>query len=162
MAKRSREVERLQHELEVQKLYDEIRALKGVVRAQADALVESNKLLQKQKPARIAMSSDRKIYLAGLQHFKCAGDRALCPLWRLGDGSFDSSGWECDHIERWSVSFRNANNLQALVRHVGLKPESSLRVASEDLRLRFRCAQCPMCHNRKTREERILEEEEGA
>ena len=124
----SREAERLQLQLEIVKLQEELRKLREVNAMQTEALVESNKLLQKQKPGRIAMSSDKKIYLAGLQHFKCAGDQQYCPLYRLGDGSFDSAGWECDHTERWSISYRNAGNLAAL---------------------------CPMCHNRKTREERI-------
>ena len=116
-------------QLEIADLYDELRKLRDVNAMQTEALVESNKLLQKQKPSRIAMSSDKKIYLAGLQHFKCAGDKSYCPLYKLGDGSFDSAGWECDHTERWSIAYRNVNNLTCL---------------------------CPMCHNRKTREERIL------
>ena len=124
----SREAERLQLQLEIAKLQEELRMLREVNAMQTEALVESNKLLQKQKPGRIAMSSDKKIYLAGLQHFKCAGDPRYCPLYRLGDGSFDCAGWECDHTERWSTSYRNAGNLACL---------------------------CPMCHNRKTREERI-------
>ena len=38
-----------------------------------------------------------------------------CPMWKLYNGTFDSSGYQIDHIEEFSLSNNNAlNNLQPL------------------------------------------------
>ena len=122
----------LRLQLTIAQLHVELRTLREVNAEQTEALVEANKLLQRSRPPRQAMSGDKRIWIAGQQRFKCAGDRnddtSNCPLHKLGDGAFDSSGWECDHVERWSVSFRNVGNLRA---------------------------RCALCHFRKSREDRI-------
>lgn len=66
--------------------------------------------------------------VAGKQSYKCAATVAdyKCPLYRRGgDGAFDESGYEIDHIEEFSKNGNDdINNLQAL---------------------------CPMCHRVKTK-----------
>ena len=81
------------------------------------------------------MSATRSIWIAGRQNFKCAGDKATCPCWLLRDGSFDSSGWQIDHEERWSQGYDDR--------------ESNLS------------AKCATCHFRKTKREMLDLEDES-
>jgi len=120
-----------QLELDNLRLEQENRALKDIVQQNMEALKESSTLLLKQKPNRPQISSERKLYVAGSQHFKCAGDPSFCPMWKLNGGSFDISGFEIDHVEPWHKSYRNDRAiLQAL---------------------------CHSCHALKTRLERLQE-----
>jgi hypothetical protein len=62
--------------------------------------------------------------IAGKQNYKCANSPNIklegiddydCLLWLNGDGSFDISGYEIDHIEEHCISANdNEDNLQAL------------------------------------------------
>jgi hypothetical protein len=100
-----------------------------------EALKESAQLWLKSKPPRPHLGIDRKLLIAGSQHFKCAGDRTRCPMWRLHDGSFDESGFEIDHITPWHAAHahRGVGQLRAL---------------------------CHSCHALRTRLDRIASQEE--
>tara|TARA_B100000902_G_scaffold248812_1_gene235472 strand:- start:2549 stop:2890 length:342 start_codon:yes stop_codon:yes gene_type:complete len=76
---------------------------------------------QDRSPRRTLTEAQKKT-VAARQNFKCAnkpGNNPLtydCPFWvRGGDGSFDESGYEIDHIVEWCVSRDDSEqNLQAL------------------------------------------------
>ena len=120
----------LQAELDAIHLQRENELLRDLYMKQTMALRDSTKLLHRLKPfGRPPISNDKKLYVAGLQRFRCANPYQTCPLHRLGDGTFDESGFECDHKEMWCSSLRSdISNLQCL---------------------------CHMCHGLKSRLERI-------
>ena len=126
-------------ELENLRLRQENTQLHSIVADNMEALKESSALLLKSKPPRPHISSEKKLLIAGQQHFKCAGDRARCPMWLLHQGSvlqgsFDESGFEIDHSPPWREAHRSDRAvLQAL---------------------------CHSCHAYKTRMERIAEQED--
>jgi hypothetical protein len=133
-----RHAELLGMELEVARLKEELRVLKEVNREHMDALRESTKLLVRCRPVRGPIPHERKLLVAASQQWRCKNPFGTCPLYRLGDGLFDESLFECDHTEPYSQSFRNDRaNLACL---------------------------CAYCHNVKSRRERLalLEEEDAA
>lgn len=106
---------------EAAQLHDRVRQLEGVVTGLNDALRESTKLLVRLRPSR-----------GPIPHKNPFGS---CPLYKLGDGFFDESLFECDHTLPYSQSFRNdRGNLACL---------------------------CPYCHNVKSRRERLALLEAG-
>ena len=118
------------------RLEQQVAQLEEVVRRQHEALRESTKLLLKCRPARLPVPHDRKLLTAASQRWKCANPYGTCLLFEVSDGTFDDSLFEVDHVEAYSVSYRSVGNLQAL---------------------------CGMCHNKKTRLERLraLERDEA-
>ncbi len=68
------------------------------------------------------LTDAQKKNVAARQNFKCAnrpGDTPfdyICPFWnRGGDGSFDESGYDIDHIREWCETQDDSlENLQAL------------------------------------------------
>ena len=136
MKRRSREVAPTREELELDnlKLKQENAELKAIHARDMEALKESSALLSKSKPPRPHMSSEKKLLIAGQQHFRCAGDPKRCPCWLLNNGSFDDSGFEVDHSPPWREAYRSDRAvLQAL---------------------------CHSCHALKTRLERIRDQDE--
>ena len=129
-------VRRLQAELDAIHLQREVDHLKEANRQLTDALRETTRLLVKLRPCgRQQVSGERKLYVAGLQRYRCANPFGSCPLWRCGDGTFGPEGWDVDHREPYSTCMRNdVASLQAL---------------------------CGICHNLKSRLERmkLIEEE---
>ena len=126
------DVKLLELELENTGLREELRVTNEVVHANNESLKESTRLLLRMKPTRPTISADRRMIVAGEQYFRCAGDRARCPQWKLHEGSFDASGYEIDHIVEYSKCYRGVGQLQAL---------------------------CPACHALKTRLSRAKEME---
>ena len=108
---------------------DRLAELEAIIEQQALEMSYLVKILQRVRPPRPRMSATRSIWIAGRQHFKCAGDKATCPCWLLRDGSFDSAGWQIDHEERWSQGYDDR--------------ESNLS------------AKCATCHFRKTKREML-------
>ena len=106
-----------------------IAELETTVAALNEALRESTKLLLKSRPARGPIPHDRKLLVAARQGWKCANPFGSCLLHRFGEGFFDQSLFECDHVEPYAQSYRNDTlNLQCL---------------------------CPYCHSHKSRRERL-------
>ena len=95
------------------------------------------KLLVKTRPSRPPIPHERKLLVAAAQKWKCANPFGTCLLYKVGEGYFDESLFEADHIDPYSKSFRSVANIARL---------------------------CPMCHNIKSRMERLqaLEEETDA
>ncbi len=71
------------------------------------------------------LSESKKKTVAARQKFKCANNKEKnliglenyeCPMWRnKGDGAFDESQYDIDHIEEFSINQNDdLNNLQAL------------------------------------------------
>ena len=77
----------------------------------------TKKGLPYKKPKRRITESVKKT-IAGKQNYKCAASIPgyQCPLYRRnGDGIFDESGYEIDHIEEFSINNNESDgNLQAL------------------------------------------------
>ena len=123
--------------LENMKLQKANKEMQDALKEMNDALRESTKLLQKTRPARPVIPHERKLLVAAQQGWKCANPFGTCLLYRLGEGFFDQSLFEVDHIEPYCKSFRSVSNLQAT---------------------------CCYCHNIKSRMERLqaLEEEQDA
>ena len=123
--------------LENMKLQRANKEMQDALKEMNDALRESTKLLLKTRPARPAIPHERKLLVAAQQGWKCANPFGTCLLHRLGEGFFDQSLFECDHVEQYSKSFRSIGNL---------------------------CCLCAYCHNIKSRMERLqaLEEEQDA
>ena len=120
---------------EAAQLHDRVRQLEGVVTGLNDALRESTKLLVRLRPSRGPIPHERKLLIAASQGWKCKNPFGSCPLYKLGDGFFDESLFECDHTLPYSQSFRNdRGNLACL---------------------------CPYCHNVKSRRERLALLEAG-
>ena len=99
---------------------EEILALKEANRVMMEGLRDQSHLFSKIKPQRLPIFPEKKLYIAGLQHFKCAAPhgKEKCPRWLLNKGShlegcFDEAGFEIDHATPYSVSYRNTE-LQAL------------------------------------------------
>ncbi len=73
-------------------------------------------------PPKRRLTPAQKKNIAARQHFKCANKPGCipltysCPFWeRGGDGSFDESGYDIDHIVEWSSTHNDSeSNLQAL------------------------------------------------
>ena len=123
--------------LENMRLQQESTALREQVAEISEALRESTKLLLKSRPARPAIPHERRLLQAASQKWRCANPFGTCLLHRYGDGLFDESLFECDHVEPYSKSFRSVGNLACL---------------------------CVYCHSKKSRMERLaaLEEEQAA
>ena len=76
---------------------------------------------KKVKKKRKVTTKDKKI-VAGRQGYKCANkpyssciENYECPMWIKGDGSFDESGFDIDHINEFiETQNDNLDNLQAL------------------------------------------------
>lgn len=140
MKRRSETAREIALENDNLRLERENATLRAIVAANNEAFKESSALLMKSKPPRPHISSEKKLLVAGQQHFKCAGDRTRCPQWLLNEGtvlqgSFDASGFEIDHAPPWREAHRSDRAvLQAL---------------------------CHSCHAYKTRCERIAEQEDG-
>ena len=118
----------LKLKLRVGELTQENALLQQALSELNESLRESTRLLLKQnpRPNRPAISADQRMLIAGRHRFKCTNPHGDCHLYRLPpyDGSFNESGYELDHIEAWSESFRTIGQLQPL---------------------------CPQCHAKKTR-----------
>ena len=82
----------------------------------AEALREQSRMFQSLKPKRPFLSHEKKLYIAGEQLFRCAAPHGKdkCPCWVLNEGSFSESGFEVDHILKWSKGYRHAGQLRAL------------------------------------------------
>ena len=115
--------------LECARLRERVRQLEGVVTEVNAALRESTKLLVRLRPGRVQIPHDRKLLVAASQGWKCVNPFGACPLYRLGEGYFDESLFECDHKIRHAESYRND-------------------------RAALQCL-CPYCHNVKSRRERL-------
>ena len=116
-------------------LRDRVRQLEGVVTGLNEALRESTKLLVRLRPSRPPIPHERKLLVAASQGWKCKNPFDTCPLYRLGDGYFDESLFECDHTVPHHQCYRNDKAaLQCL---------------------------CPYCHNVKSRRERLALLEAG-
>ena len=126
----------LECQLENARLREEIEKLSDVNKMNTEALKENCKLFQKLKPQRPYLSTDRKLFIAGQQLFRCSAPhgRDKCPMHILNGGSFNEAGFEIDHWTRYSVGYRNAGELSAM---------------------------CHACHALKSRLERISLAEEG-
>ena len=128
--------ETTQLELDKCRLEMQVKALEEVIQDQSDALRESTKLLQRTRPSRPSIPTERRLKIAADQRWRCADPYGECVLFKLSDGTFDSASlFEIDHVQSWHTSFRSvgAGALQAL---------------------------CVTCHNRKTRLERLAELEQ--
>ena len=123
-------VRRMQSEIDALRLEREVEQLRDTNRQLTEALRETTRLLHKLRPCgRQPISGERKLYVAGLQRYRCANPHGTCPLWKCGDGTFGPEGWDVDHKEPWSTCMRNdVASLQAL---------------------------CGICHNLKSRLERM-------
>ena len=110
--------ETLKLKLRVAELTQENALLQHALTELNDSLRESTRLLLKQtpRPNRPAISADQRMLIAGRHRFKCTNPHGDCHLYRLPpyDGSFNESGYELDHIEAWSESFRTIGQLQPL------------------------------------------------
>ena len=112
-----------------------IAELEAVVERQAEQITQLVHQLQRARPRRPTMSATRSIWIAGRQHFKCAGDRAACPCWLLRDGTFGPEGWQVDHIERWADGYDNRDaNCRALCAtcHFRVTKEQWMRTGRDD------------------------------
>ena len=121
-------------EVENLKLKQRVTELEEALKEMNEALKESTKLLVKTRPSRPPIPHERKLLVAAAQKWKCANPFGTCLLYKVGEGYFDESLFEADHIDPYSKSFRSVANIACL---------------------------CPMCHNIKSRMERLqaLEEE---
>ena len=106
----------LRLQLEMVRLREENKKLCEVNRMNTEALKENCKLFQKLKPQRPFLSTDRKLYIAGLQLFKCAAPHGKdkCPMHLLNAGSFNEAGFEVDHSTPFCVGYRNVGELSAI------------------------------------------------
>ena len=102
----------------------------------SEAVQESSKLLAKSRPPRPPIPHERRLMIAADQKWKCADPFGECILYTVGDGTFTTNIglFEVDHMEPWCESHRTVDNV---------------------------CALCPLCHNLKSRKERLrwLEDE---
>ena len=119
MAKRKAEhddSEVLRLKLQIADMREEIRSLKAVNAELQEAQKESSRIFMKLKPTRPPISSEKKLLIAGEQHFCCAAPHGKdkCPMWLLHDGNFGIFGWEVDHVTPWCKGHRNAGNLAAI------------------------------------------------
>ena len=97
-------------QVEIGRLNEENRKLAHVNKICCEQLREQSGLFQKLKPTRLLLSSERKLYIAGEQLFRCNAPhgRDKCPRWLLNDGQFGPEGFEIHHEVEWSVSYQNA------------------------------------------------------
>ena len=67
-------------------------------------------------PPKRKVTESVKKSVAAKQRYKCATIPDFdCPLWKVGDGTFDESGYEIDHVHEHSMSHDDGPaNLQAL------------------------------------------------
>lgn len=80
-----------------------------------------NEISKVTSTSRYIKESTKKM-IAGKQKYKCKNSPQSqviqeydCPLWTCGDGNFDESGYEIDHIIEYSISKNHhIENLQAL------------------------------------------------
>ena len=115
-------------ELENLKLQRRVAELEEALKEMNEALKESTKLLTRTNPTRPPIPHERKLLVAAAQKWKCANPFGTCLLYKLGDGVFNEALFEADHIYPYSKSFRSVANIACF---------------------------CPMCHNIKSRYERL-------
>lgn len=110
------EMEVLQLKLKIAEQQEEIRKLTKAGDMWQHALREQSILFKKLKPSRAPLTAERKLYIAGSQHFRCAAPhgRDKCPNWLLFEGSFNEAGFEIDHIKPYSEGYRHSGELSAL------------------------------------------------
>ena len=101
MAKRKAEhddSEVLRLKLQIADMREEIRSLKAVNAELQEAQKESSRIFMKLKPTRPPISSEKKLLIAGEQHFCCAAPHGKdkCPMWLLHEGNFGIFGLEED------------------------------------------------------------------
>ena len=100
---------------QVLELTQKVEALQRVIAEQTAIIKENTSLLRKQRlPPRPYLNSTSKALIACRQRFKCANTDGECPLFKLGDGTFQEDLWECDHISPWNKSGRHTGNIHAL------------------------------------------------
>ena len=130
------EKELLKCQLENAQLRQENKKLSDVNKMNTDALKENCMLFKKLKPQRPFLSSERKLYIAGVQLFRCSAPHGKdkCPMHVLNGGSFNEAGFEIDHWTRFTVGYRNVGELTAM---------------------------CHACHALKSRLERLNSGDEG-
>ena len=131
------ENELLKCQLENARLREENKKLSAVNKMNTEALKENCKLFQKLKPQRPFISGERKLFIAGVQLFRCSAPhgKEKCPMHILNGGSFNEAGFEIDHWTRFAVGYRNVGELSAM---------------------------CHSCHALKSRLERLIADgEEG-
>jgi len=106
-----REKETLQMKIEVSLLREENARLRDINRMNSEGLKEHCRLFRILRPPRIPISADRKLYIAGLQLFRCKAihGKESCPRWMLPgcEGSFGPEGFEIHHELEWSVGYQN-------------------------------------------------------
>ena len=119
-------VDLLKSQIEVFELKEKVRILTEIIEDQRESIKEStNLLIQQRLPRRPHLSSTAKQIYAARAGWKCQTPFPEdCPLYKLTDGRFTESLFECDHIERWSKSGQTKLNIRVL---------------------------CPDCHSRITR-----------
>jgi len=101
--------------VQILELKQQIAVLEKVISEQMVIIKENTALLRKQRlPKRPFMNSTMKAILASKQNFKCANFDGNCPLFKLGDGTFDSGLWECDHKVPYHVSGQHTGNIWCL------------------------------------------------
>ena len=100
---------------EVLELSRRVEELQCTLVEQTAIIKENTALLRKQRlPPRPYLNSTSKALIACKQGFKCANIDGECPLFKLGEGTFQFDLWECDHISPWIRSGRHTGNMHAL------------------------------------------------
>ena len=110
------EKELLKCQLENARLREENKKLSEVNKMNTEALKENCLLFRKLRPQRPFLSSERKLYIAGVQLFRCSAPHGKdkCPMHILNGGSFNEAGFEIDHWTRFTVGYRNVGELTAM------------------------------------------------
>ena len=95
--------------LELAQVRDENKKLNEVFKMTSEQVKEQSKLFRKLKPQRLLLSTDRELYIAGEQLFKCAAPhgKQSCPRWLLNEGQFGPEGFEIHHELDWSIGYHN-------------------------------------------------------
>ena len=119
-------LEASQARVEVLEMRQKVSSLEAVIVEQTLVIKENTALLRKQRlPKRPYLNHTAKCILAARQRFRCANPDQICPLYKLGDGTFSENGlYEVDHIVPYGLSGLHSGNLHVL---------------------------CPVCHARRTR-----------
>ena len=101
-------------EVENLKLKQRVTELEEALKEMNEALKESTKLLVKTRPSRPPIPHERKLLVAAAQKWKCANPFGMFLLYKVGEGYFDESLLEADHIDPYSKSFRSVANIACL------------------------------------------------
>ena len=128
-----RSPEQIEAELRILRLEKRIDDLETIVRSFSDALKESSQMLSRITPkvARRGVPHEKKMAIAATQGWKCADPFGDCVLFRISDGTFapETLPFHADHI----VPF----------------------CKSHDSRLENIQVICALCHNRRSRDQRL-------